>query len=185
MPLPLSRRGFLAAIPAFAAPAVRREVFLASPKKGTAVMAYAFYTRKRGGDMISIEDRWTRSDTVDVAFLRRSRGHEARQREDGLLRRLHLRPVLHAHHAHHGQALGDAERRVQSLVEMAHAGNAALRPGKAVGTHLGPRRRRAPRDLLLAPIAAEHPDHELRPIDVGHVSRAAHVSMMREMLTRS
>jgi hypothetical protein len=72
MPLPLSRRGFLAAIPAFGAPAVRREVFLASPKKGTAIMAYAFYTRKRGGDMISIEDRWTRSDTVDVAFLRRS-----------------------------------------------------------------------------------------------------------------
>ena len=38
-------------------------------------MAYAFYTRPRGGEMVSLEQRWTRSDTVDVAFLRRSRDH--------------------------------------------------------------------------------------------------------------
>ena len=35
-------------------------------------MAYAFYTRPRGGEMISIEERWSRSDTVDFAFIRRS-----------------------------------------------------------------------------------------------------------------
>jgi hypothetical protein len=35
-------------------------------------MAYAFYTQPRGGEMISIEERWSRSDTVDFAFVRRS-----------------------------------------------------------------------------------------------------------------
>jgi hypothetical protein len=38
-------------------------------------MAYAFYTRPRGGDMISIEERWTRSDTVDIAYIRHSRDY--------------------------------------------------------------------------------------------------------------
>ena len=38
-------------------------------------MAYAFYTRARGGDMISIEERWSRSDTVDIAYIRRSHDH--------------------------------------------------------------------------------------------------------------
>jgi BNR/Asp-box repeat. len=38
-------------------------------------MAYAFYVKPRGGDMISIEQRWTRSDTVDRAYIRRSRDH--------------------------------------------------------------------------------------------------------------
>ncbi|MEP7364260.1 MAG: hypothetical protein ABI972_13480, partial [Acidobacteriota bacterium] len=51
---------------------IRRELFLRSPGKGTAVMAYAFYTRRKGHDMISIEQRWTRSDTVDSSFYRRS-----------------------------------------------------------------------------------------------------------------
>jgi len=55
-----------------AAPAVRREVFAAAPAPGTAVMAYAFYTRRQGGDMMSLEERWTRSDTIDVAYVRRS-----------------------------------------------------------------------------------------------------------------
>jgi hypothetical protein len=35
-------------------------------------MAYAFYTEPAGGAMSSIEERWSRSDTVDVAYLRRS-----------------------------------------------------------------------------------------------------------------
>src|SRR5256885_1452902 len=71
----LSRRAFLGAAAAFArTPAleVRREAFLLSPARGIAVMAYAFYTRPRGGEMISIEERWSRSDTVDSALIRRS-----------------------------------------------------------------------------------------------------------------
>ena len=38
-------------------------------------MAYAFYTQITGGEMISIEERWTRSDTVDVAYIRQSHDH--------------------------------------------------------------------------------------------------------------
>jgi len=71
----LSRRAFLGAAAAFArtpAREVRREEFLLSPARGIAVMAYAFYTRPRGGEMISIEERWSRSDTVDSALIRRS-----------------------------------------------------------------------------------------------------------------
>ena len=52
---------------------IRRETFLRSPGKGTAVMAYAFYTRPKGTEMISIEQLWTRSDTVDSSNYRRSR----------------------------------------------------------------------------------------------------------------
>jgi hypothetical protein len=54
---------------------VTRNVFLPSPGKGTAVMAYAFYTKPRGGEMLSIEQRWSRSDTIDVAYYRRSTDH--------------------------------------------------------------------------------------------------------------
>jgi len=91
----LSRRAFLAAaLP----PGIAREVFLRSPAQGVAVMAYAFYTRPHGGDMISIEQRWTRSDTVDVAYIRRSRDHgrawtapaemrTGERRPEGMLRR--------------------------------------------------------------------------------------------------
>ncbi len=69
----MTRRSLLAMPAAMAAPSgVRREVFLRSPGKGTAVMAFAFYTRKTGGAMVSIEQRWSRSDTIDVAYLRRS-----------------------------------------------------------------------------------------------------------------
>ena len=73
-PLTLSRRSLLAAPAALAqtAASIRREVFLPSPAAGTAVMAYGFYTRPKGLDMLSIEQRWTRSDTVDAAFYRRS-----------------------------------------------------------------------------------------------------------------
>lgn len=53
-------------------PAIRSEVFLKSPGKGTAVMAYAFYTRPSGGQMVSVETRWSRSDTIDIAYLRTS-----------------------------------------------------------------------------------------------------------------
>jgi hypothetical protein len=93
-----SRRAFLASSFALAAPSMRREVFLASPQPGVAVMAYAFYTRRSGGEMTSIEERWSRSDTVDIAYIRRSRDYgrswsapvemrTGERRPDGMLRR--------------------------------------------------------------------------------------------------
>jgi len=76
----LTRRALLLASPAgvlhsASASDIRRELFRSSPAPGVAVMAYAFYTRPQGGDMISIEERWSRSDTVDVAYMRHSRDH--------------------------------------------------------------------------------------------------------------
>jgi len=70
----MNRRSFLlaAAAPFARAEAVQRQVFLKSPGQGAAVMALAWYTRPRGGLMMSIEERWSRSDTIDVAFRRRS-----------------------------------------------------------------------------------------------------------------
>ena len=96
-----TRRAFLAT-PALlvtgADSGIRREVFVSSPGKGIAVMAYAFYTEKRGGRMLSIEQRWTRSDTIDIAYLRRSNDHgrswttpdeirTGERRPEGMLRR--------------------------------------------------------------------------------------------------
>src|ERR1019366_974994 len=96
MTVKVSRRALLA-VPAALARGINRTVFLAAPH-GAAVMAYAFYTSARGGDMLSIEQRWTRSDTIDVAYLRRSRDYgvtwttpeEVRtgeRRPEGMLRR--------------------------------------------------------------------------------------------------
>ncbi len=72
----VSRRAFLtaAALPASEA-GIRREVFLRSPGKGTAVLAYATYVEARGLAMMSVEQRMSRSDTMDVAFYRRSEDH--------------------------------------------------------------------------------------------------------------
>ncbi len=95
----LTRRSLLAALAA--PPAIRRELFLPSPGKGVAVMAAAYYTKKSGGDLISIEERWSRSDTIDVAYYRRSRDNgrtwsaperhpTGERRPEGMLRR-HLR----------------------------------------------------------------------------------------------
>jgi hypothetical protein len=61
-------------------------------------MVYAFYTRPSGGDMVSIEQRWSRSDTIDVAYYRRSSDHgrtwsapieqkTGERRTEGMLRR--------------------------------------------------------------------------------------------------
>src|SRR2546423_494776 len=75
MPGSFSRRTIFAlpfAIASKAARGIRRELFLASPHSGVAVIAYAFYTQPAGGEMVSLEERWTRSDTVDVAYIRRS-----------------------------------------------------------------------------------------------------------------
>lgn len=63
-----------AALPGLAAEkTVRREVFLRSPGKGTAIMASAFYSKAKGTDMISIEQRWSRSDTIDISYYRTSK----------------------------------------------------------------------------------------------------------------
>ena len=78
----LTRRALLAgaSLPAASAAGaagngITREVFLASPRKGVAVMASAWYTHKTGGAMVSLEQRWSRSDTVDMAYYRRSDDH--------------------------------------------------------------------------------------------------------------
>ncbi|MBM3794095.1 MAG: exo-alpha-sialidase [Acidobacteria bacterium] len=55
-----------------AATGVTREVFIASPKPGTAVLACAWYTERRGGKMASPEQRRSRPDTVDMAYYRHS-----------------------------------------------------------------------------------------------------------------
>ena len=54
---------------------IRRELFLASPRAGTAVLAASYYTRPEGGELISLHQLMSRSDTVDVAFMRTSRDH--------------------------------------------------------------------------------------------------------------
>src|SRR6266498_1351896 len=72
-PNPLTRRTLLAA---FAAPSrVSREVFLPSPGRGAAVIAQAFYTRPTGGELRSLEQRLSRSDTIDAARSRVSHDH--------------------------------------------------------------------------------------------------------------
>jgi hypothetical protein len=99
----MTRRTLLAACasPLAGAPAIRREVFRPAPGKGVAIMAYAWYTRPRGGDMLSIEQHWTRSDTIDTAFYRFSKDNgrtwsapverrTGERRPDGMLR-LHPR----------------------------------------------------------------------------------------------
>ncbi|MCZ2149129.1 MAG: glycoside hydrolase [Bryobacterales bacterium] len=72
----MRRRDFLtaaAASPLVAAThGVKRRVFLPSPGKGTAVMAYAYYTKPTGGGMISVEQRLSRSDTIDISYYRKS-----------------------------------------------------------------------------------------------------------------
>jgi hypothetical protein len=73
-----TRRAFFAAAASaglHAGPEVRREIFVPSPGEGVAVMAFAFYVKPGGGEMVSIEERWSRSDTIDIAYVRRSRDH--------------------------------------------------------------------------------------------------------------
>jgi hypothetical protein len=93
----MTRRTFLAAV-ARTRGGVRREIFLSSPTPGTAVIAQAYYTRSSGGDMMSIEHRYSRSDTVDVSYYRYSRDNGAswsapreqptgERRPEGMLRR--------------------------------------------------------------------------------------------------
>jgi hypothetical protein len=107
----MTRRTFLAA--SAAASRVRggvtHEVFLRSPAAGTAIMAQAYYTRRSGGEMMSIEQRFSRSDTVDIAYYRYSKDYgvswsaprEQRTGEqcpEGMLRR-HPRGGFVDHHS--------------------------------------------------------------------------------------
>ena len=99
----MNRRAFLQSTLALAAPPqITREIFLRSPGKGTALMASAYYTRKSGGEMLSVEQRWSRSDTIDVAYTRKSKDHgktwseptkviTGEKRTGGMWRK-HLRP---------------------------------------------------------------------------------------------
>jgi hypothetical protein len=63
------RRTFLASLAAAGQPAV----FLKSPGKGTAIMGIAYYAKPTGVEMISLEQRWSRSDTIDTVFRRTSK----------------------------------------------------------------------------------------------------------------
>src|SRR5260370_4012993 len=100
--MPGMRRGWFLAPPAAALLQARErvssEVFLRSPAKGVAVMADAYYTQTSGGAMVSIEHRFSRSDTVDVAYYRYSKDYgrtwgspiertTSEKRPDGMLRR--------------------------------------------------------------------------------------------------
>lgn len=49
-----------------------REVFVPSPAAGTAVLASSYYTQPWGGDLMSMHSLVSRSDTVDIAYLRYS-----------------------------------------------------------------------------------------------------------------
>ena len=76
----MTRRDFLAtSAAALAVPPARssrervtREIFIPSPGKGTAIDGYAFYTQPTGGAMVSLEEHWSRSDTIDVCYRRHS-----------------------------------------------------------------------------------------------------------------
>jgi len=58
--------------PSFAGGRIRREVFIPSPRPGASVLASTFYTRPTGLDLLSIQEIFTRSDTVDTADFRYS-----------------------------------------------------------------------------------------------------------------
>ena len=49
-----------------------REIFLAAPKPGVAVLAATYATRPAGGELLSLHQLMSRSDTVDLAFMRHS-----------------------------------------------------------------------------------------------------------------
>ena len=51
---------------------VGREVFVPTPKTGVYVKAFSYYAEASGVEMVSVHMHQTRSDTFDVAFLRRS-----------------------------------------------------------------------------------------------------------------
>ena len=66
-------RGF-GQTPASAGPfgPIKREIFVPSPRAGATALASSFYTRRSGTDLLSIHEIFSRSDTVDVAYIRYS-----------------------------------------------------------------------------------------------------------------
>lgn len=50
-------------------------VFLPSPAPNTGMMGGAYYTRAQGHELLSVHNLITRSDTADIAYLRRSEDH--------------------------------------------------------------------------------------------------------------
>ena len=54
---------------------LRRERFRASRRAGVAVLAASCFTRPSGGELISLHQLMSQSDTVDGAFLRTSPDH--------------------------------------------------------------------------------------------------------------
>jgi hypothetical protein len=69
----VSRRNVLAAPFAMQAPNhITRTLHRGSPAPGVAVWCFAYYTEAKGGRMRSIEQRISRSDTIDVAYTRES-----------------------------------------------------------------------------------------------------------------
>ena len=49
-----------------------KDVFIASPKKGTAIFGASYYTKLDSSDLMSVHRHTSRSDTVDVAYIRLS-----------------------------------------------------------------------------------------------------------------
>jgi hypothetical protein len=88
--------------PAGAAAGIRRELFIRSPKPGTAVILSAsYYPMPTGVELISMHSFSSRSDTMDAVFFRRSHDngrtwsdpvevHSSEHRPDGTFRRVTL-----------------------------------------------------------------------------------------------
>ena len=51
---------------------VSREVFVASPASGVGVMGGSYYTTADGLELVSVHSHTSRSDTVEVAYVRRT-----------------------------------------------------------------------------------------------------------------
>ena len=91
-----------AGFPSAPAPEIRREIFIRSPKPGTAAFLSAtYYTKPQGLDLISMHGLISRSDTVDAAYFRRSSDNgrtwsepeeirTSERRPDGMFRRVIL-----------------------------------------------------------------------------------------------
>lgn len=83
-------------------PAIRRELFVPSPRPGTAVfLSASYYTRPQGGELLAMHQFISRSDTIDEAYFRRSRDNgrtwsapvavqTSERRPEGMFRRVFL-----------------------------------------------------------------------------------------------
>ena len=73
-------------------PAVPRETFLTSPAPGVAVLAAAYPASRDGGELVSLHQLMSRSDTVDRAFVRRSLDHGLTWTAEGEVPMVERRP---------------------------------------------------------------------------------------------